>query len=161
MLVRIKSTPIKIHLIHHVIDFYGRFLSLLISSSEGVALIRAFLPLFKMATAILTGRIILKEAERLDISPCDFSDFTNFTEEFIIKFHGISKPVDPYLQEQITEFLSEWPKRIRNLFRDKYGYKWDRMLNGNHPKYFDREIRFTRPTPPPVPPVSAGSFLNL
>ena len=60
-----------------------------------------------------------------------------------------------------TEFLSEWPKRIRNLFRDKYGYKWDRMLNGNHPKYFDREIRFTRPTPPPVPPVSAGSFLNL
>ena len=118
-----------------------------------------------MAAAVLTGRIILCEAEKRAISPCEFSDFKEFIEEFIISYNGFSKPLEPFLQEQISEFLSDWPSRVRNLFKDKYKWKWDKFLAGNHPKYFDSEIRFvTRPpTPPPSPkrPKPSGSFIIL
>ena len=113
-----------------------------------------------MAT-VLTGRILLLEAEKQNPSLYPNSvGFEKFIEDYIYSHHGFTRPVQSYLAENISEFVSDWCRRINSLYKEKrYGYHLDKLLKGNHPARLDREIRFVSrpPTPPPSKP--SGSFL--
>ena len=113
--------------------------------------------------APLTGSILLLQAESNGLKPTS-GKFKEFIKSYVIEHHGFSNPIeDPSLTEQISEFMSDWPMRIRDLFKNKkYSSHLDRLLAGNHPKYLDREIRFvSRPPTPPQTPSSSGSFFVL
>ena len=108
--------------------------------------------------APLTGRKLLLEAELNGLKPTS-AGFKDFIEQFVIDFHGFTRPIEESLTEQISGFISDWPMRIRDLYKNrKYSSHLDRLLDGNHPQYLDREIRFVSVTRPPSPPKPSGSF---
>ena len=110
-----------------------------------------------MAAALLTGRILLEEANKKSLSPSS-PGFKAFIEKFIIDYYGFSQPLEASLQEQIVSFMKEWPKRIGTRFRDpKIGSHLHKLLAADYPAYLDREIRFvTRPRTPPGSPQPSG-----
>ena len=117
-----------------------------------------------MAAKALTGRILLLEAEKQSPSLLPTSNgFDKFIEDYIYSHHGFIRPVESSLQKNISAFVSEWCRRIRSLYKEKrYDQHLDKLLKGNHPARFDREIRFvTRPPTPPPSPKPSGSFIIL
>ena len=117
------------------------------------------LELSKMVVPPLTGRKILIEAEKNRFKPST-KGFSEFVRQYIIEYYGFSNPVeDPFIEEQISAFVSDWPGRVRSLFISKKYYSHlDKLLNGNHPQYLDSEIRFMPRPPSPKP---SGSFITL
>ena len=113
-------------------------------------------------TAVLTGRILLQEANKKSLTPSS-AGFGDFVETFIIDYHGFSQPLEPDLQQQISKFVLDWSQRIGTRFRDrKINSHLDRLLAANYPAYLDREIRFViRPPTPPPSPQPSGRINNF
>ena len=112
----------------------------------------------------LTGRKILSEGEKCRLFPTTVG-FGDFVTKFIFDYHGFTMgEEEPWLEKDIRDFVSNWSRRIAILFRSKkYQGKIKLFLEGNHPAYFDREIRFMRPRPTPTPPSPqpSGRIFNL
>ena len=109
----------------------------------------------------LTGRKLLEEAGRNKKYPTTVG-FGEFIKDYIYEFHGFTKPVEPSLEKIISDFVADWCRRVTILFRDKkYQGKLQLFLEGNHPAYFDREIRFVNPRPTPQTSGRREIFSNL
>ena len=107
--------------------------------------------------AALTGRILLEKADKESLNPSS-PEFNEFIENCVIDYYGFSQPLEPYLKEQISKFMSDWPRRILQRFRDtKISSHIDRLLVADYPAVLDREIRFVpRPPTPPRSPQPSG-----
>ena len=105
-----------------------------------------------MAVPPLTGRKLLHEAKLQKLNPTT-DGFEEFIRKFIYNYHEFSVGNEEQsLDQEISDFVDNWCSHVASLFRSKkYCHKIDLFLNGNHPSYFDREIRFVRPRPSPQP----------
>ena len=100
----------------------------------------------------ITGRKLIEEAYKQNFKPTS-NGFGEFIKNYIYEYFEFSMESDQDLDQDISDFLDNWCSHVASLFRNKkYQYKIDYFLKGNHPSYFDREIRFVqRKQPSPQP----------